>query len=83
MVPPATQAVVRRSRTVASPFCCIKEERCCLLCYEQDFNFCHRRYVAEKVATLVDWDVKINHLTGRWKGELVCGAWFRPRRNAV
>ena len=49
----------------------MKEERCCLLCYEEDFNFCHRSFVAEKVATLVDDDVKINHLTGPMKGRVV------------
>lgn len=48
----------------------MQEERCCLLCYEEDFNFCHRLYVAEKAATLLD-DVKINHLTGPMKGRVV------------
>jgi uncharacterized protein (DUF488 family) len=49
----------------------MREERCCLLCYEEDYNFCHRSYVAEKVATLVEEDVKINHLTGPMKGRVV------------
>jgi len=49
----------------------MREERCCLLCYEEDYNFCHRSYVAEKVATLVDGNVKINHLTGPMKGRVV------------
>lgn len=49
----------------------MKEERCCLLCYEEDYNFCHRSYVAEKVVGLVDGDVKINHLTGPMKGRMV------------
>ena len=49
----------------------MKQERCCLLCYEEDYNFCHRSYVAEKVATMVDDDVKINHLTGPVKGRVV------------
>jgi uncharacterized protein (DUF488 family) len=49
----------------------MKEERCCLLCYEEDYNFCHRSFVAEKVTTLVDEDVKINHLTGPMKGRVV------------
>ena len=46
-------------------------ERCCLICYEEDFNYCHRSYVAEKVATFVDEDVKINHLTGPIAGRVV------------
>jgi len=49
----------------------MKQERCCLLCYEEDFNFCHRTYVAEKVATMVDEDVKISHLTGPMTGRIV------------
>jgi uncharacterized protein (DUF488 family) len=47
------------------------EERCCLLCYEEDYNFCHRSFVTEKVLELVDEDVKINHLTGPMKGRVV------------
>jgi uncharacterized protein (DUF488 family) len=50
---------------------CMREERCCLLCYEEDYNFCHRSYVAEKVVGVVDCDVKINHLTGPMKGRVV------------
>jgi uncharacterized protein (DUF488 family) len=49
----------------------MKDERCCLLCYEEDFNFCHRSFVAEKVAGLFDEDVKINHLTGPMSGRVV------------
>lgn len=49
----------------------MREERCCLLCYEEDYNFCHRSYVAEKVVGLVNGDSKINHLTGPMKGRVV------------
>ena len=48
----------------------MQDERCCLLCYEQDFNFCHRSFVAEKVAGLAD-EAKINHLTGPMTGRVV------------
>jgi uncharacterized protein (DUF488 family) len=49
----------------------MQQERCSLLCYEEDYNFCHRSFVAEKVATLVDEDVKISHLTGPMAGRVV------------
>ena len=49
----------------------MRDERCCLLCYEEDFNFCHRSFVAEKVAGLIDGEVKINHLTGPMTGRVV------------
>ena len=49
----------------------MREERCCLLCYEEDFNFCHRSIVATKVATLEHDDVKIHHLTGPMTGRVV------------
>lgn len=49
----------------------MKAGRCCLLCYEEDFNFCHRSYVAEKVVKRMDGDVRINHLTGPMKGRVV------------
>jgi uncharacterized protein (DUF488 family) len=49
----------------------IREERCCLLCYEKDFNFCHRSIVAEKIAGYEQDDVKIHHLTGPMTGRVV------------
>ena len=49
----------------------MRDERCCFLCYEEDFNFCHRSFVAEKVAGLIDGEVKINHLTGPMTGRVV------------
>ena len=45
--------------------------RICLLCFEKDFNYCHRTYVAEAVASLIGGDVKISHLTGPIKGRVV------------
>ena len=45
--------------------------RICLLCFEEDFNFCHRTYVAESVVPLIGGDVKISHLTGPIKGRVV------------
>ncbi len=47
------------------------KRRICLLCYETDFNFCHRTYVAEALAPLIGGDVKISHLTGPIKGRVV------------
>lgn len=46
----------------------MRDERCCLLCYEEDFNFCHRSYVAEKVAGLMGGEMRVNHLTGPMTG---------------
>lgn len=48
----------------------IRQERCCLLCYEEDFNFCHRSFVAEKLASFVD-PIRIHHLTGPIQGRVV------------
>jgi uncharacterized protein (DUF488 family) len=40
----------------------VKQERCCLVCYEADYNFCHRTLVAERVAQLLDGGMHITHL---------------------
>lgn len=47
------------------------EEQCCLLCFEEDYNFCHRSYVAERVAADLDGPVRIHHLTGPMSGRVV------------
>ena len=47
------------------------EERCCLLCFEEDYNFCHRSYVAERVAAEMAGAVMIHHLTGPMSGRVV------------
>jgi len=46
-------------------------ERCCLLCFESDFNFCHRTFVAEQATAFVKDSVKIEHLTGPIQGRVV------------
>lgn len=48
----------------------VEQERCCLLCYEADFNFCHRLFVAERLASLTGGLV-IKHLTGPIRGRVV------------
>jgi uncharacterized protein (DUF488 family) len=45
-------------------------ERCCLLCFEEDFNFCHRSFVAERLGEFTG-ALKINHLTGPIRGRVV------------
>ena len=45
-------------------------ERCCLLCFEEDFNFCHRTFVAERLGKFTS-TLKINHLTGPIQGRVV------------
>jgi uncharacterized protein (DUF488 family) len=47
-----------------------KTERCCLLCFEEDFNFCHRSFVAERFGEFVG-RLKISHLTGPIQGRVV------------
>lgn len=47
------------------------KRRICLLCFERDFNTCHRSYVAEAVAPLIGGDVKISHMTGPIRGRVV------------
>jgi uncharacterized protein (DUF488 family) len=39
--------------------------------FEEDFNFCHRTYVAEALGPLIGGDVRISHLTGPTKGRVV------------
>jgi uncharacterized protein (DUF488 family) len=48
-----------------------REEQCCLLCYEEDFNFCHRSYVAEQTVLKMDGPARIHHLTGPMSGRVV------------
>jgi uncharacterized protein (DUF488 family) len=47
------------------------EEQCCLLCFEMDYNFCHRSYVAEQAVLKMDGPVRIHHLTGPMSGRVV------------
>lgn len=49
----------------------MKGERCCLLCFEEDYNFCHRSFVAERVAPLAEAPVRVFHLTGPVEGRVV------------
>ena len=37
-------------------------EKCCLLCFEEDYSFCHRSFVAERVAPFVDAGLRVFHL---------------------
>ena len=49
----------------------VVEEQCCLLCFEEDYNFCHRSYVAERLATVMEGSLRILHLTGPIQGRVV------------
>ncbi len=40
----------------------VQQENCCLLCFEDDPNFCHRSFVAQQVATLVSKPLTVRHL---------------------
>lgn len=46
-----------------------QSERCCLLCYEKDFNFCHRSFVAERLNRFIS-PLRIQHLTGPIQGQV-------------
>lgn len=48
----------------------VRSERCCLLCFEEDFNFCHRTFVADRLGLFVD-RLRISHLTGPILGRVV------------
>jgi uncharacterized protein (DUF488 family) len=48
----------------------IQQSRCCLLCFEEDYNFCHRKYVAEAMAGFVA-PLRISHLTGPIQGRVL------------
>ena len=37
-------------------------ETCCLMCYEADYKYCHRSYVAAQVASVVGHRLEIVHL---------------------
>ncbi len=47
------------------------KEQCCLLCFEENFNFCHRSYVAEQAVLKMDSPARIHHLTGPMSGRVV------------
>ena len=49
----------------------VMQSRCCLLCFEEDYNFCHRLFVAQRLASFVDDNLKISHLTGPIQGRVV------------
>lgn len=49
----------------------IAENRSCLLCLEENFHFCHRKYVAEALADRVLGGARILHLTGPIQGRVV------------
>ena len=41
----------------------VQGERCCLLCFEADPNFCHRSFVADRVALTLGPTLTVTHLT--------------------
>jgi uncharacterized protein (DUF488 family) len=42
----------------------------CLLCFERDFNFCHRTYVAQGIRHYTRRGLRIEHLTGPSQGRV-------------
>lgn len=49
----------------------MQEERCCLMCFEADYNFCHRAFIAERMVTRAEAPIKAHHLTGPMTGRVV------------
>jgi uncharacterized protein (DUF488 family) len=49
----------------------MQDERCCLMCFEEDFNFCHRSFIAERVVRMADLPMRAQHLTGPMIGRVV------------
>ena len=47
------------------------QEKCCLLCFEEDYNFCHRSFVAERVPSFIKGPFRVFHLTGPVEGRVV------------
>jgi len=52
----------------------VQNERCCLMCFEENYNFCHRRYIAEELVHFLERPYRINHLTGPMAGRIVVPA---------
>jgi uncharacterized protein (DUF488 family) len=48
----------------------IAQETCCLLCFEEDYNFCHRIFVAARVAPFMNSTLRVFHLTGPVQGRV-------------
>ena len=40
----------------------VRQERCCLVCFEADPNYCHRLYVAERVSAETEAPLSVIHL---------------------
>ena len=49
----------------------MQDDRCCLMCFEADFNFCHRSFIAERMLTVADAPLRVMHLTGPMVGRVV------------
>ena len=49
----------------------MKGDRCCLMCFEADFNFCHRSFIAERMVARADGSMRALHLTGPMTGRVV------------
>lgn len=47
----------------------VAHDRCCLLCFEADYDFCHRSLVAERVVQVMKSGLYIVHLTGQARAE--------------
>ena len=47
------------------------DERCCLMCFEEDFNFCHRSFIAERMVQIAESPMRALHLTGPMTGRVV------------
>ena len=49
----------------------MQSDRCCLMCFEEDFNFCHRSFIAERMVARAVAPTRALHLTGPMTGRVV------------
>jgi uncharacterized protein (DUF488 family) len=49
----------------------MQNQNCCLMCFEADYNFCHRKFIAERMMKMAEVPMRIQHLTGPMSGRVV------------
>ena len=55
--------IAEQSEAVAYVAAIAKGSRSCLICFEADFNFCHRTFVARAAAPIIG--ARVSHLTAK------------------
>lgn len=60
----------------------VLSERCCLMCFEADPNFCHRSYVAGQIASITGSSLHVVHLHAKTQIQVVAGVAAHSSRQA-